>query len=520
MIRALVPSVFALLATVAPAQDRLLWGSLEPGQYSVGYRSTIQFDPTRQYDPDYVTTPGVARVSKPRPILVDIWYPAKRTTSAPMPYSEYFNVQSDDAKATTFAQRLRYNIREVVCEETVGHVPAKTKPEEMAAFERLLSTKTFAVKNAPTASGRFPVVIYHSGSNGTPEENSALFEYLASHGYVVISSAYQDTDGYDVHCGGGDLPCSFRDMEFLCRYARGLSFVDADRLGAMGHSFGAWATVCWATEPDASVRAFVSLDSGLEYDSVETSGVESLQYQMKHNPNSMRASSFRAASAERKADFNLIDSYLRFADRYEATATGLTHNDFLTHGAMRPALLPAKWPDAVGLRRSSYDQICNHVLYFFDAMLKGQTSAREALARSVRGEGLKPGFALGFRPAAPLLPSARQLSQYVRQNGVEKAVALMASLGKGSESVFAAAHVLFEDGDVKTALSVLRRIDADHPNLAHVQALLGQALLLSGDRAGALEAFRKGKALIDGDKTVGSIWKFYINEGLKELGEG
>lgn len=436
-----------------------------------------------------------------------------------MPYSEYLNVQSTDPRAAQFAERVRHNIREVVCEETVGQVSAKASAVEMAAFKRLLSTKTFAVKNAAVAAGRFPVVIYHPGVGGTPEDNSVLFEYLASNGYVVISSVYQDEDGYSVHGGGGGLPCAFRDMEFLSRYARGLSYVDADRLGAMGHSLGGWEIIAWAAEPDCSLRSFVSLDSGLEYDSIETSGVESLQHQMKTNPNNIKASSLRVASPERNADFTLIDSYLRFTNRYFATATGLTHNDFLTHGAIRPSLLPTKWPDATGKRRTSYDQICAHVLRFFDATLKGQPSAKEALSRSVRGEGLKPGFSLVYKPATPRTATPRQLSLYLKQHGVEKAIALMATLGKGSDSIVPGAHVLLQDGDVKTCISVLRRVEKDHPEDAGVLALLGQSLLLSGDRTGALQAFRKGKAVVDADTKASPIWKYYIEEGLKELGE-
>ena len=62
-------------------------------------------------------------------------------------------------------------------------------PAEAAAFDRFLAAKTIAVKDAPAAVGRFPVVIYHPGLGGSYEDNSVLFEYLASHGYLVLSSA-------------------------------------------------------------------------------------------------------------------------------------------------------------------------------------------------------------------------------------------------------------------------------------------------------------------------------------------
>ncbi len=66
---------------------------------------------------------------------------------------------------------------------------------------------------------------------------------------------------------------------------------------------------------------------------------------------------------------------------------------------------------------------------------------------------------------------------------------------------------------------ILKRIEKDHPEKASVQALLGNTLSLTGDKTGALAAFRKGKELMDKDKTVGGTWRYYIEQGLKELGD-
>jgi dienelactone hydrolase len=514
----LVAVLVALEASPAEGQEPLLWGDLKPGPHAVGYRRLYQLDQTRQYDPEFTTDPAAQPAHRPRPILICIWYPAQKTGAKPMEYRQYLDVSSDDPQLASFVQRLTHHFRAVVCEETIGKSPGKLTPPEATAFDRLLATKTFAVKDAPAAAGRFPVVIYHPGVDGTSEDNSALFEYLASHGYVVLSSHYQGTDG--VKGGGGDLPCTFRDMEFLSRYARGLTFADADRLGAMGHSYGAWAIFAWAAEEDSALRAFITLDSGLEYDSVETSGVEALKCHMKENKDNIRAPSLRFASRERKANFDYLEPYLKDTPHYEATVVALKHNDYLTHGAMGPALLPEKWPDAKKARRQSYDRVCEHVLYFLDATLNRQAAARTSLERSVRGEGLDEGFKLQFKPAAPLPPTARQLSQYVRQYGAEKAVELMRSFGGTADAASAAARVLLEDGDAKTAISLLTLLEKDNPKLAPIiQALLGETRALTGDREGALAAFRKGQELMAGDTTVHPYWKEVIEEGLKELGQ-
>src|SRR5581483_2904631 len=167
----------ALAATHARAQDPLLWGGLKPGPHAVGYRTLYQLDHTRQYDPEYQADTTKPAAPRPRPILICVWYPAQKTGAKPMEYRQYLDVPSDDARLAPFVKRLSPHIRAVVCEETVGKIPAKLSPAEAAAFDRLLAMKTFAVKDAPAADGRFPVVIYHPGLSGTHEDNSVLFEY-------------------------------------------------------------------------------------------------------------------------------------------------------------------------------------------------------------------------------------------------------------------------------------------------------------------------------------------------------
>ena len=278
----LAVALVALAASTVAAQESALWGGLKPGPFAVGYRVSYQVDHARQYDSELTTDPTEPPAHRPRPILICAWYPARKIGAPPMAYGRYLDVASDDSQVADFVRRLTYNVRVVVCEETIGKSPAHLTPAETAAFDRLLATKTFARKDAPAADGRFPVVIYHPGLNGSPEDNSVLFEYLASHGYVLLSSAYVDPDAYSVKCGGY-MYSSFRDMEFIARYARGLPFADADRLGAMGHSYGGWAIFGWAAEADSALRAFVTLDSGLEYDTVESSGAVDLVHKMKAN---------------------------------------------------------------------------------------------------------------------------------------------------------------------------------------------------------------------------------------------
>jgi hypothetical protein len=481
-----------------------------------------QLDHTRQYGPEFMTDPTKPPVHKPRPIYIRIWYPAKMSGAKPMEYRQYLDVSSNDAAIASFVKKLSRHVVNVVSDTTVGKEPANRTPAETAAFERLLATRTIAIPDAAPADGRFPVVIYHPGLSGVPDDNSVLFELLASHGYVVLNSAYQNwfAEGVGI---GSDLHTSFRDMEFLFRYARELPFADADVIGAMGHSWGAIAILHWAALPDSSLRAFVTLDSGFEYGAIEDTGIEPLISHMRTNKNNIRAAALRFSGRPTlKTNFDFLEPHLKYAPDYRAAVAGLTHNDYLTHGAIGPALLPEKWPDPKAVRRTNYDRICRHILLFYDATLKRQVAAREALQKSVRGEGLDDGFKLTFKPAAPVPPTNAQIAKYLKQHGIEKTVEWIRSIPEvRPERVTVGPSILLKDGDAAAAIPALRYCAKEFPKMAVIQMHLGEALAQTGDRAGALAAYRKAAELLPSDDSVGTsgeAYKYLINRGLKDLG--
>ena len=95
------------------------------------------------------------------------------------------------------------------------------------------------------------MVIYHPGLGGTFDDNAVAYEYLASHGYVVLSSAYQSADSSSLNIDG-DLATSLDDLQFLLRYAATLPFADVSKVAAMGHSYGAQAVLGWRARPNSA----------------------------------------------------------------------------------------------------------------------------------------------------------------------------------------------------------------------------------------------------------------------------
>jgi dipeptidyl aminopeptidase/acylaminoacyl peptidase len=103
----------------------------------------------------------------------------------------------------------------------------------------------------PTGDGPFGVAMsIHGGPEfqERPAYNlSGLYQYLISQGVAVLAPNVRGSTGYGrayqklIHhdFGGGDL----RDFEAAAQYLRQLSWVDPDRIGVFGGSYGGFATL-------------------------------------------------------------------------------------------------------------------------------------------------------------------------------------------------------------------------------------------------------------------------------------
>ena len=90
--------------------------------------------------------------------------------------------------------------------------------------------------------------------------------------------------------------------------------------------------------------------------------------------------------------------------------------------------------------------------------------------------------------------------------------------------VAGAASLLVQDGDATAALPALRWAAKEYPKSPILQVLLGHGLVVTGDRAGALAAYRKAAELLPADDEMAKnerlreSYKYLIDKGLKELG--
>ena len=329
--------VCLLFCAIVHGRGATLWGDLIPGPYPVGYRASVALDSTRTYD------------GKPRPILLAVWYPASaEARSTPVaPYDAYLRVPNV-AEHPMFKPRLQAFVR-----KAIPHLV------------KLLDTPTAAHEDARPAHGRFPVVLYHPGAGGSYEENSLLFEYLATHGYVVVSSAFQSQFPDSIGNNIGGIARSAPDLEFLSREAARWSFADTERLAVIGHSAGAQLLFEWIGSRSCPARAFVSLDTTLEYTAERFKGHLGARRALKRlTPPQIPVLVF--AQARMRPRFGAFDHYLRKSRHTYVAVPHLRHDDFLTHGFAER--ISTGDPEAQAVRRS-YEEVCRTIKAFLDTSL-------------------------------------------------------------------------------------------------------------------------------------------------------
>ncbi len=213
------------------------WGKLAPGPHVVGFRSVWELDYSRAYKMVFDDKTVYGSVKSPRPILINIWYPAVRTDSPkPMPHRDYLAIQTTDPRLAKFAAKLVEYERARVCRELMRKKVAELTDQERRLVDQFWDTPTASFRDARPTEGKFPLVIYHGGAGSSVEENAVLCEFLASHGYVVISSAFQEPSGDSFNVDGRQG--SARDLEFLIAFARRFGYVDWNRIGLVGHTPG------------------------------------------------------------------------------------------------------------------------------------------------------------------------------------------------------------------------------------------------------------------------------------------
>ena len=196
---------------------------------------------------------GHRRVAVPglRSLTVELWYPAAAEgVGAPMPEAY---AEEDDQRA--------------VYEELLARAPAGCPSIEAAS-----------ASDAAVEAGSWPAVLFSHCSGCARFSSATVMERLASHGFVVAAPDHPGDTLWD-RLDGSAAPLDTATLELRAqdqaavldallsppdaRWAEVTERIDAERIGAMGHSFGS-VTTGLLSQRDPRVRAAIGVAAPME----------------------------------------------------------------------------------------------------------------------------------------------------------------------------------------------------------------------------------------------------------------
>lgn len=133
-----------------------------------------------------------------------------------------------------------------------------------AVAARYIDAPLAAHRDAPAATGAFPLVALAQGNGARAADQAVLGEFIASHGYIVVTT---DSPMVATPMTTEAEVGSFAEQQ-ATDLARAVNTVSAwpsarkDLRFAVGHSFGARASLLMAMR-DPAIRGVVSLDGGI-----------------------------------------------------------------------------------------------------------------------------------------------------------------------------------------------------------------------------------------------------------------
>jgi dienelactone hydrolase len=307
---------FVLLLVSGPRQPTT-WRPLPVGGEPVGFSIENAVDSTRNR----------GNPPAPRRIQLAVWYPAIAPAATRLTYRDYLALAASKTSANAAIAAAASGEESLMATFTDKGVP-------VATLQAWLNAKMVATLNAAPAPGRYPLVVIAQGNGESLNDQAVLAEYLASHGYVVVTCPSQTRISGPLASEeeiGTSAEEEARDLEFLIQQVAVRSDVNMRHIGLVGHSFGARGALLVAMRR-SDISALVSLDGGIG----TATGLASFRAAPSFSPDSMRAPIlhiYETVDQFMSPDWTLLRS-LHNAAVWVARADAMHHHHFTSLGGL------------------------------------------------------------------------------------------------------------------------------------------------------------------------------------------
>lgn len=494
------PLLFALILCAAPAAqaaDTFAF-PLKPGPHAVGLQVKQQYDRSRVYKTRVSLVTGKpAGGERARPMQVLAWYPAARG-GKPVTFRDYYATGATEADFALDAATLR--------RKTDTRLAELTQATPSAA--QVLAQPMRAVRDAPALAGKFPVVIYAPSFSATAAENADLCEYLASHGYIVLSSASQGARQRSMTADIEGVETQAADIAWLIGQAATFANADIGRLAVAGFSWGGLANVV-AAATDDRIKALVSLDGSVRsFPQLVDGGKAAIPYVtparlavpmlfVGQRPRTVEELNRKQQST----DFSLLNR-MTYADVYIVTMLPMVHQNFAADAlhVARDAEFDEYSREEV---TQAYGWTARYVREFLDGYLKDDAAARTFMANKPAANGVPKHMAsLDLRRGSGVPPTLEHFAAQLAARGFDQAGAIHEELKAQGATFKLESHdlnswgyELLRDGMLAESVAIFRFGTQLHPKDANLYDSLGEAQAKAGQREAAIDNYRRSLAL-------------------------
>ena len=462
---------------------------LRQGPYKVGFKAGIHFDLGR---PPLAEQFAAYRMG--RAVHVSIWYPAKPKNNHPkMMWSEYMDevsrmVNPQDVTKKTRTQSI--HLTNFLLSQLGGdslvlkkHLPA------------MLLSNTNAYRNASYQGGKFPIVVYPEG----PHLNSILSEYLASHGYIVVSVSRHGTLNTDFEWQNvRGIETLVQDCQFALAVAKKEFNLIDDNLAVMGTGMNASAGLAWLMR-NPSVDILVSMEGGIitgyEYDLIQKSPYFDVTRADK--PMLVMHSPHEAVHPE------LIDHY-KYADRFMVNLPEMREFYYLNFGVWEKSM-PGILGPAPGDTKLGYEWMAQYVMHFLDWKLRagdfGKTFFESNPQHGISMDILN----YSFKPALEIPPTNDELLEIKKEQGFDAMLGEVVKFQKVDSTAFSfetfvtIGQTLIVSKEYNEGAKWADAFQKHFPDAASAFTMAGRCYLELGKKENAIAMYSNALKLLPSD---------------------
>jgi len=228
------------------------------GPYEVGFSTYKTYDDSRFY------IRGEDTIS--RPLLIHFWYPAQgKSIGHTLDFKHYIDLialREDFGKSTSDIDNNSFYYVKAYSDFAKSNFGLDTS----TSAQMILDSPVYAKNGIPPlqTGSELPLLIYAPSNSKASVQNHMLCEYLASHGFMILSVASAGPNSIQREKIEESTMAQVTDMEYILSYCEDSLGINYASLGLFGYSSGGNAITIFQMRNE-QVGAVLSLDGGQEY---------------------------------------------------------------------------------------------------------------------------------------------------------------------------------------------------------------------------------------------------------------